>query len=282
LIPNHFLKAVHARIPLCLGLTALLVACDQEKKTTEAPRIAPSERASRPTLSAPVSAPQENFQKAAQQAESIASPEERNRALSAAAWDVIDTDPALARDGIQKMTAGSEEKNRLIEHLAMRLAEGELDEATAFAKSLGTEGERSLAYGKIALVLSAEQPERAAHLLSESGIASRDFDVAVVQVLQRWAALSPQDAAAWVMLFDQSDARSAGLHEVVSVWLRQEPAAAFAWIPGIPNEKIRREAMEAAAQSLNDFPENERGELLKSASLEIQSQLKKLSTEAGK
>ncbi len=270
-----------ARIPLCLGLAVLLVACDREKKTTAAPHSAQAERPRRPTQPN-VTPPQENFQKSVQQAEDITSPEERNRALSAAAWDVIDTDPALARDGIQKMTAASEEKNRLIEHLAMRLAEGQLDEATAFAKSLTTEEERSLAYGKIALVLSAEQPEKAARLLSESGIASRDFDVAVVQVLQRWATVSPQDAAAWVVLFEQSDARIAGLHEVVSVWLRQEPAAAFAWIPAIPDAKIRREAMEAAARSISDFPENERGELLKSASLEIQSQLKKLSAEAGK
>ena len=51
------------------------------------------------------------------------------------------------------------------------------------------------------MIIAETDPQRAATLLSESGIAGRTFDVATVQVIQRWATQSQSRAAAWVALF---------------------------------------------------------------------------------
>lgn len=266
---------------LCLGL--LLVACDKSKKVapepageSDGPRVTKSQRP------APIEVlgSREQLQAAFKQAEEISSPEEKNRALAAAIWDAMDLEPELARAGLQKLTAGSDEKNRLLQHVAMRLAEQNIDEAVQWAEALETEDEKSQAFAKIALVLSEKEPQRAAHLLSDSGVVGREFDVAVVQVVQRWAAQSPADAAAWVVLFDPGEARSAGLKETLSVWTRNDPQAAFTWIAAIQDGPIRQEAVAGMVTTILEQPESTQHELLKFATPELRASFEKLKAEA--
>ena len=273
-----------ARLVQLLCFSLLVVGCDKPKKRA----IAPENQADRPRVtksnrSAPDEPPKSRDQMlvAFQKAEQISSPEEKNQALAAAIWDALDLEPELARQGFQRLIAGSDEKNRLLQHFAMRLAEQNVDDAVKWAASLETEDEKSQALGKIALVLSAEEPERAAHLLSDSGVAGREFDVAVVQVVQRWAAQSPADAAAWVVLFDPGEARSAGLKEILSVWSRNDPSAAFAWIATIQDPQIHQEAVAGMTTHILDQPADSQKELLKKATPETRAAFEKLKTEAG-
>lgn len=260
-----------------LGL--LLVSCEKPRKPaaavteTEKPRITKSHRP------AGVEAPpqRDRLRAAFQQAAETGPPEARDRALAAAVWDALELEPDLARDGLQRITPGTDEKNRLIEHFAMRMAEQSPEDAVSWAHSLATDEEKSLAFGRIALVLSESDPERAATILSDSGVAGRDFDVAVVQVIQRWAAESPAAAAAWVMAFDAGEARSAGMREIVSVWIGNDSQAAFAWISTILNPELRQEAELGAAQFILEEPDSM---LLESASPEIQRAFEKLKAEA--
>lgn len=269
---------------LCCAL--VLAACDKSKKSAHEladepnkPRVTKSHR-SPPEV--PLK-PRDQLLAAFKQAEAMSAPEERNLALAAAIWDALELDPELARQGLQKLTAGSEEKNRLIQHFAMRLTEQNVDEAVQWATALETEEEKSQAFGKIALVLSATEPEQAAHLLSDSGVAGREFDVAVVQVVQRWAAQAPAAAAAWVIRFDEGEARRAGLKETVAVWARSAPQAAFSWIAGIQDAQIREEAVTGMLQNILDQPESGQQDLLKLAPPEMQAAFEKLKAEsAGK
>ncbi len=273
-----------ARVFQLLGLGLLLVACDKPKKIAAEPAAqADGPRVTKSNRPAPDELPKSRDQVRATliKAEQISSPEERNRALAAAIWDALDLEPELAREGLQKLTAGSEEKNRLIQHFAMRLAEQNVEEAVQWAAALETDEEKSLAFGKIALVLSEKEPERAAHLLSDSGVVGREFDVAVVQVVQRWAAQSPVDAAAWVVSFDPGEARSAGLKETISVWARNDPQAAFTWIAAIQDQQIHQEAVAGMAGSLLEQPESVQTALLKLASPEIRDSFEKLKAESG-
>ncbi len=270
-----------ARFFPLLGL--LLVSCDKPKKTaTEPPTQITAPRVTKSDRPAADDLPKSRYQLQAafKKAEKLASPEEKNRAFAEAIWDAWELEPELAREGLQKLTTGSEEKSRLIQHFAMRLAEQNVDEAVKWAEGLETEEEKSQAFGKIALVLSADDPERAAHLLSDSGVAGRDFDVAVVQVVQRWAAQSSADAAAWVVLFDPGAARSAGLKETLAVWARSDAQAAFSWIAGIQDEQIREEALTGMVESIHEQPETSQKELLELATPEMRTRLEKLEAEA--
>ena len=266
-----------------LWLALLLVSCDEPKKVTDVSEKNPSKphatKSARATHGELLPTHQSQDSSITPPAESLTT-EERNRELSATAWDAIETDPDLALKTFQQMTAGSEEKNLLLEHFAMRLADQDAEQAIQWANALTTDNEKSLAFGKIALVLSAKEPERAARLLSESGIPGRDLDVAVVQVVQRWAAKSPADAAAWVTLFSPGEARSAGVAELISVWIRQDSTAAFAWIPRLPDPSLRQEAERGAAQFILNEPPNDREALLKSATAGTRTEFEKLQTEA--
>lgn len=269
------------QVLLCFGL--LLGSCNKPREAMDQPEDGVPPRltkTSRPVPESPPGSPErpdENF-KTSMESES---PEERNRALAAAVWDALERDPKLALEGFAQLSKGSEEKNRLLEHLAMRLAEADVEEAIQWANALETEEEKSLAFGKIALILSENEPERAAHLLSDSGVAGRDFDVAVVQIVQRWAQESPTNALAWVVLFDAGEARRAGLKEGISIWATADPQAAFSWISSLQDEAIiHQEAAQGMAEAILDQAEDMQDEWLALASPDIQARYKKLKSEA--
>jgi hypothetical protein len=265
------------------ALSLLLVSCDKAQKLPE--REGKSTKALRSARTAttparPSSTQNERLRSSFQAAKGLRTPEERNGAFASVAWDALELDQDLAMQAFSQMTTGSEERNRLLEHLVMRSAEENFEEATAWANSLGTDEERSLAFGKIAMVVSEKAPERAAKILSESGLAGHDFDVAVVQVVQRWAAISPSAAAAWVSMFEAGDARSAGLEQVVTLWIHKDPEAACTWIPTLKDTKLRQEAEKGAAQAVINAPIKSQVGLLKFATPAIRAQFERLRIQA--
>jgi hypothetical protein len=208
-----------------------------------------------------------------QAAVAIESPAAREKALADVAWNALEIDPELACEAFQQLPAGSAEKLRLIQHYAMRLAEQDLDEALAWAASLGTEQEISAAHGQIALVIAEADPQRAANLLSESGIVGREFDVAVVQVLQRWAAQSAPDAAAWAVSFPPGAAREAGIKLIVARWVETDAQATLSWMAALHDAVVRKEAFLAMEEALLQQPRDIRDAWLQQADAGIRSEL---------
>lgn len=272
--PRHILPS--------LGL--LLISCDKPKENSA---IAENETSpSRITKS--VRTPQSEdlmvtpaqLRETMRQAAEITSPKERDQALQEVIWDALEPDPELAREGFKQLTSGSPERNQFIQHFALRLAEASLEQAVEWAATLENDQEKSLAYENIALVLAESEPEKAAQMLSDSGVAGRDFDVAVVQVVQRWAASSPANAAAWVSLFDDGEARRAGLKTVVATWSRTDPQATMAWLASLQNPSIHQEASTGMAETILELPESRQDELLRLVSPEIRARFEKLKAEA--
>lgn len=241
------------RFPLCLWLGLCLGSCDKPARTNTSssgaeatPRVRRDVRPPR----AETPDPGEKLRVALKAAAELASPDDREQAIAEIAWNALETDPDLAREAFQQLPADSTEKIRLIRHFAMRLAEQNLDEALAWAAALGTEKEIAAAQGQIALVMSNTEPERAAKLLSDFGVAGREFDVSVVQVIQRWAAASPPDAAAWVALFPPGKFRQSGIQTVVSQWAMTDAPATLAWMATLQDRMLREEAALAMARAL--------------------------------
>jgi hypothetical protein len=175
----------------------------------------------------------------------IESPETREKTIADVAWNALETDPELAWEALLQLPTDGTEKIRLLQHYAMRLAERNPEEALAWASSLGTSEEVSAACGQIALILAETDPQRAATLLSESGIAGRTFDVATVQVIQRWVAQSPSHAAAWVALFPPGAAREAGIKIIAEQWLACDALAAIVWSGTLHEEGFSEEVARA-------------------------------------
>lgn len=267
----------HSIIP-ALGLGALLVSCDKKETlphSTESQRLTKTHRPA-PTASQD---PRERHKAAIRDAGEISSPADRTRALAEALWDAAEDFPEDARAGLQKLPVGSQAKNDLIQHVAMRLAETNLDEAKEWATALETDQEKSMAFGKIALVLSQTDPAQAAELLSESGVAGREFDVAVVEVVQRWADKAPADALAWVTLFPPGEARTASITEAISSWSNRDPQATAAWVADQPDPAVRQEGQTAIARSILDLPEPRQPAHLQQMSPEVRGEFEKLKAE---
>ncbi|MEO7099523.1 MAG: hypothetical protein ABI162_09200 [Luteolibacter sp.] len=273
-----------------LWLSLLLASCDKRPEnqgaekhgtiTEPPPAVTKSHRAEL-NQSKPTEASGAN-RDALDEAKKISSPKERDKAVAAIVWENLELNPKLALEALQELAPGCGERVRLIQHFAMRLAERDIEEAIKWADTLENPEEISLAYGRISLVLSDSDPARAANLISESGMAGREFDVAVVQVIQRWAASSPPAAAAWVVLFDPSTARSAGINTVVSLWAKSDTQAALTWIGTLQNEGVREEARQAMAEAILQQPPKTQNEWLQLSDPAIRSDFEKLKARSGK
>lgn len=236
-------------------------------------------RAPRPPRGNPADAP-ETLRRALHAARGIEVPEARDKALADVAWNALEIDPDLACEAFRQLPANSAEKIRLIRHFAMRLAEQDPDEALAWAVTLGSEKEMAVANSQIALVMAETDPQRAAGLLSESGLVGRELDVAVVEVLQRWAARSPADAAAWVGLFPRGAAREAGIRTVVERWLPGDAPAVVGWLVTLQDANVRREAALAMEETLLQQPQDIRDAWLQNADPLIRMELDQLEAQA--
>jgi hypothetical protein len=268
---------------ICLPLLLLVQSCDKPRQETRNPPAA-TETTRQPRPLRPSSTGPEVTRAGLRISldRTIASPvsTDRDQVLETFIEGSVELDPELAREAFDHLEPDGTVRQRMVGHLAMRLAELDLNNATQWAGTLETDEDRSLAFGNVALVLSSDDPEAAAKLLSDYGVASRDFDVAVVQVIQRWAMKSPAAAAAWVALFDPGEARAAGLKEVASAWADLDVPAAFAWISGIQDPAIHAEASDGMAEAILDRPDEDQAELLRSASKEIRLRHEQLKAKA--
>lgn len=263
-------------------LSLWLVSCEKSKNqaaTTEQSkqaRVTKSERPERDELAATPAELREMMKRAV----AIQSLQEREQALQEIVWNAIEIDPDLAQEAFLQMTPGSEEKNQLIQHFAMTLAGENHEVAMQWAAGLKNDQEKALALNSIALVLSENDPVKAAQILSDSGVAGRDLDVAVVQVIQRWADISPTDAATWVQLFDSGEARQAGLKAIISTWIRADPRGTMSWISSLQRPEIYQDATLGMAETIFDLPKSEQEEMLQIAAPEVRAHFEKLKSSA--
>lgn len=266
----RFRQCLWLLVALCL--TGCEKSARQSRATDEKPGPHVTKSSRGPRGFSDVSAA-DALRKTLVRAESLAAAGERDKAIAKVAWDAIETDPGLAREALGKITADSVEKIPLIQHFAMRMADEDLDAALEWASTLESEREAAAARARIALVMADTDPARAANLLSEYGLANREFDVAVVQVLQHWADQSPPDAAAWVAMFPPGDFRKEGIRAVVTQWTQDNPQDLFSWLGGQSDEAIRMEAGDAIVQRFLAQPREIREIWLKFADPQIREKL---------
>jgi len=264
---------------LCLCLTA---ACERPEKSgrpvndeNPGPPVTRSQgppRESQPDSHAALRA-------AFSAAEAIADPAARDKALAQVAWNALERDEEIARDAFARLAPDSPQRIALIQHFAMRMADEDPDEALAWSASLASESETAAARARIALVIAPADPARAANLLSESGLPSREFDVAIVQVLRHWANQSPPDAAGWVAVFPEGGFRKAGVETVISQWTASDPQGAISWLSSLSDDGIRAEAAETIRKAFHQQNPETREAWLQAADAQTRAALEQTEAE---
>ncbi len=259
-----------------LWLSLLSISCDKLDSSSSQkgnkPAVSSVRRSGNAPRENPLS-PEDELRKKLRTATSGISPETREETIAEIAWNALEIDPELAREAYSQLSADHPQKILLIQHFAMRLAELNPDEAILWADNLQNECEISAAKGRIALVLAETDPQRAANLISESGIVGHEFDVAVVQVLQRWAAQSAPDAAAWATSFPPSSARTAGISLIVSQWVKSDTERVFTWMDSLKDKAVRNEAFLAMEEAILQQPPEVRNVWLQQAGAKLLAEL---------
>lgn len=241
-----------------IGLPLVFAACDrpgEPRKPAEEARGPEVTRARRePREEAPE--PRARLRASLAEADALNEPGARDKALAQVAWNALGLDLDVAREALERLPPDSPQRIALIQHFAMRMADENPDAALAWAASLASEREAAAARVRVALVVADSDPARGANLLSEFGLANREFEVAVVQVLQRWAAKNPPDAAAWVAVFPPGEFRKAGIRSVIPQWVENSPQEMFSWLGRQTDDAVRMEAGDAIVESfLRQSPE---------------------------
>ncbi len=260
---------------LCLGL-CLAAACERAEKNERA--ADDNKPASQVTHAQRETSPNSGhtLRAALAEAQALTDPQARDKALAQVAWNALEQDEKIAREAFNRMAPDSPQRIALIQHFAMRMADEDPDAALAWSGTLASQSETAAAQARIALVIAPTDPARAANLLSESGLPSREFDVAIVQVLRHWAGKSPPDAAAWVAVFPEGGFRKAGVETVLSQWTTIDPQAAVSWLSNLSDEGLRTEATEALIKTLRQQNPETREVWLKSADARTRAVLEAL------
>lgn len=189
-------------------------------------------------------------------------PASRQRTLEQLAWDAIDVDPDLAREAFGALEPDSEASRKLVAHFAMRLADEDPEKAIAWAQDLENPTERTEAFGSIAVVIAAKDPERGAALLMAEMPEGRSRDKAAVLVARRWAQAAPEAAANWITALPDGPARRSGLQAVFAHWLALDTAGVAGWIESHPEKAVQTTAMTELALSLKKEPPDRQAQIL--------------------
>ncbi|BCX49355.1 hypothetical protein HAHE_32630 [Haloferula helveola] len=184
-------------------------------------------------------------------AEQITDPEERTKALEAVAWDALELDPDLSLEAVNQLAAGSDGSRRLIGHMAMRLADEDAEQALQWVRALEDPAERSDAIGRVTVVMANEDPRRAADLAVNEMAEGRAKDKAVVQIVQRWVQIEPAEAAAWIILYPDTNVRTDGVRSMLDIWLSKDSASAGSWVGNLAPGPVRDHTLETAEELLH-------------------------------
>lgn len=261
-----FYSVFHRRFPLIL-LVALLGSCDETKpgenpavQESDSPRRTRAERASREASG--ICNALRNELTTAKKRLSL---DERDKNLSELAWKALESNPEIAAEAILGVSSGTEEKRLLIEaYIHMLLDQGNVEEAVAWAASLGNDVDTQIALSKIAGHSALSNPEQDALQLSESNFKG-EVDPHAEQVIRNWATKNPMQAVEWLRKMPQEEARANGLRILLGAWVSRDTSAAFSWISSQTNSQARQEVITGVAGFLVEQPAPIRDDLLRTA-----------------
>jgi len=161
--------------------------------------------------------------------QSLTDETERNRALTAVANEAVRVDPQTALQLAVGLPAGSQ-RDDLIRRATMEWASGDATNAVAWAEQIPDATLRATVLAGEAVAWAKQDPESAAVLAVKELPAGRLQEDTVVSIVQRWAELQPEAAAAWVAQFPEGAMRAAAIENLVALWSQKDAAAAHQWL----------------------------------------------------
>ncbi|MDP3849712.1 MAG: hypothetical protein Q8Q59_04355 [Luteolibacter sp.] len=237
---------------LAVGFTSCERAGEQEKTHDSTQTSTNSKRGDR--KDSPSS--RRKFESGLKTAEETEDPAKRNEALAALATDAMEDRPDLAQMAILKLTTDSPELPGLMSAYLTGLLESGSDDALAWANSLEDEEMSGMARELIAqLVPDNRLGTTVPRALDGGKIAGTGFKPGDELMLQRWAIMDPQAAAAWLANMPVGETRNEGFRNISRSLVQTGDETAVNWLNSLPSEGLRANAREAMAAAVMETPE---------------------------
>jgi hypothetical protein len=160
----------------------------------------------------------------------------RQSASIAIAYEAARSDPVQALN-LAIPLPHSEERDALLTYGMRQYAAKEPEAASAWAAQVVDSTLRNHLLEAVSTATSETDPSSAANLVSTSISPGVEQDRGAVSVVQRWAQVSPESAAAWVNVFPGGGVRMDAIHNLMSIWSRQNGQAATNWFNSLPEGK---------------------------------------------
>lgn len=259
------------------GLAAMAVgftSCDQAEKQGKTLESAQTSTKAKSGDRKDSPSMRTRFESGLKAAEEMNDPAERNRALTALATDAMKDRPDLAQIAILKLPADSPELPGLLSNYLAGLLESGTSDALAWVDSLEDEGMAGMARELLAgLIPDAQVATTVPRALDAGKIAGTGFKPGDEQMLQRWAAVDPQAAAAWLANMPAGQSRDEGFRNLSRSLVQGGDETAVNWLKSLPSEGLRANAREAMAAAIMETPEPIREAMLGAPDSELRQQL---------
>ncbi len=175
----------------------------------------------------------------------------RMRAIRGVASSWAEHEPAEAAAFTTNSLENVNERNHVLEAVARRWAERDLQGALQWARALES-GDQQRATQSVLRLVAEHNPSEAASLYQEianelppSGPISREYRHMAQEVARVWSSSSPAEAAQWALTLPERDSIQRGaVGDVTEQWMRIDSMAAGEWISSLPAGRTRDGASE--------------------------------------
>lgn len=156
--------------------------------------------------------------------------------------EAVRHDPRQALDVLRGLPS-SAPRDDALERAVMEWATVSGKVAGDWAVQVGEVSLRGRLSGAAALGMAAREPEEAARLAVAQMPPGEGLDRVVVSIVQHWVQTAPDDAAAWVEAFPESEVRRAATDSLVRRWAESDFVGLKAWVRGLPEGSLRRQVV---------------------------------------
>jgi hypothetical protein len=191
-----------------------------------------------------------NLPAAVDWANSLPEGESRATAIEQLGYTAAQTDAVQAVELAASLEPGHQ-RDDLLEHAIGQWATSDLDAAVHWAKAAVSDAAlRQRLLATVAVAVAGQDGAAAAALAATALDPGTEQDRVAVAIVQRWVQHEPEEAAAWVAQFPDTQARESTVQNLVAFWAAQDRQAAANWLQALPEGTLHDAGMTAYSQAL--------------------------------
>ena len=261
-------------VPFLLLLVCSQVSCDRQESQVQEGQTAPEVTKVKRSGRNSVLSSRSEFESQLKAARQLADPAERDKTIAELTRQALESRPDFAKLAMIELSPESPEFQGLLNDCLGQLLLSDPESAIAWSSTIADERMSGIVREHLAGIIPDDQLGTAVNLMLDGGrIAGSGFKPGDEQILQRWAGVDPNAAAAWLSNVPMGASRDEGFLKVSRSLAHADSALAAGWLKAIPSQEMKTKAKEAIVDSLLETPEPIREALLGPPESDLRSEL---------